>query len=162
MLGLLFLLFVAAPVTELIILVRLGQAFGLLATLVLVFGTGFAGAALARAQGTRVLAELQRELAAGRVPGQQLLDGMAILVGGAALLAPGFLTDLVGLALLFPPTRSWLQAAARRWLERQLDTGALRVSVLRWRPGSADMQDQPPRGLDPRREIRMPPSDPKS
>ena len=158
MLGFLFLLFIALPIAELWVLIQLGQAVGFWPTLAIVLGTGAIGAALAKSQGMRVLTEVQRELAAGRVPHRQVLDGMAVLVGGALLLTPGFITDVFGLALLFTPTRRLVQAAARRWLERQIQTGAMRVSVLRWEPG-ADPTGEPraPRGLDPSKEIRVPP-----
>jgi UPF0716 protein FxsA len=157
-LGLLFLLFIVLPVAELWILIQLAGVVGFWLTLAIVLGTGALGAALAKSQGMRVLGEVQRELASGRVPHRQVLDGMAILVGGALLLAPGFITDVLGLALLFPPTRRLLQAGARRWLERQVQTGAMRVSVLRWDSGAPPSgPPSGPAGLDPRKEIRVPP-----
>jgi UPF0716 protein FxsA len=157
--GLLFLLFVLLPIAELTILIQMGQAVGFWLTLAIVLATGAVGAALARSQGMRVLAEVQRELVAGRVPHRQVLDGMAILVGGTLLLTPGFITDVVGVALLFPPTRRLLQAFARRWFERQIQTGTMRVSVLRWEPGEQPGQPSPRSGLDPSKEIRIPPPD---
>ena len=165
MLGLLLLLFVAVPVTELIILIRLGQAFGLSVTAVIVLGTGVVGAALARAEGLRTARAMRREIAAGHVPGRQIFDGVSVLVGGAMLLTPGLMTDGIGLALLFPPTRGALQAIAWRWLERQLLSGALRVGVLPWdmghpssRRGAGGARTGPEQGpLDSRHEIRVPP-----
>jgi UPF0716 protein FxsA len=157
-LGVLFLLFVLLPIAELAILIRLGQAIGFWSTLAIVLGTGAVGAALARSQGMRVLAELQRELVAGRVPHRQVLDGMAVLVGGTLLLTPGFITDVAGLALLFTPTRRVLQTLARRWFERQVQTGAVRVSVLRWEPVGGPGEPRSRSGLDPSKEIRVPPS----
>lgn len=159
MLGRLLLLFIVVPIIELALLVQLGRIVGLLPTLTLVFGTGFLGALLTRAQGLRTVTELRRELAAGRVPGRQILDGLSILVGGAFLLTPGLLTDAAGLALLFPASRGWLQARLRRWLERQIELGTMRVSVLRWEPGtSSPRRDVHPR-LDPSKEIRVPEPD---
>jgi UPF0716 protein FxsA len=158
-LGLLLLLFVLLPIAELAILIQMGQAVGFWLTLAIVLGTGAVGAMLARSQGMRVLAEVQRELLAGRVPHRQVLDGMAILVGGTLLLTPGFITDVAGLALLFPPTRRLLEVIARRWLERQIQTGAMRVSVLRWDPEQRAGEPSPHPGLDPSKEIRMPPPD---
>ena len=163
MLGFLLLLFIALPIAELWILVQLGQAVGFWLTLAIVLGTGALGAALARSQGLKVVTAVQRELAAGRVPHRQVLDGMAILVGGTLLLTPGLISDLGGLALLFPPTRRLLQAAVRRWLQRQVETGAVRLSVLRWDPsggaGGGPPEARAPRGLDPSKEIRVPPPD---
>lgn len=129
-LGRLLLLFVLVPVVELILLVQLGRVVGLWPTVGLVLLTGFVGAGLARAEGLRVLAAFQGQLASGRLPGQALFDGISVLVGGALLLTPGVLTDLVGFALLFPPSRRWLQRLVRRRLERGIERGTLRVVSL--------------------------------
>lgn len=162
-------LFVVVPVLELVILVRLGQAVGLLAALVLVLATGLAGAVLARAEGLRVFFQFQGELAAGRMPGQALLDGISVLVGGTLLLTPGILTDVAGLALLFPPTRRWIQQGVRGRLEAGVRSGSVRFVVLD--PSGAAgpfgergtaRRDAPPRSepeLDPRHEIRIEPRD---
>ena len=167
MLGFLLLLFAVVPVVELIVLIRLGQAFGLSVMTVIVLGTGILGAALARAEGLRALRAVRREIAAGRVPGLQVLDGFSVLVGGALLLTPGLITDGIGLALLFPATRAALQAIAWRWFERQLRSGSLRVGVVRWgighspSPSGADSERTGPerRRLDSPQEIRMPSPD---
>ena len=89
--------FVAVPLLELAILLQIGQWIGLPSTIALVVTTGVAGAALARRQGIRAFLAVQRELASGRLPGRSLLDGLAILVGGALLLTPGVLTDVIGI-----------------------------------------------------------------
>jgi UPF0716 protein FxsA len=128
LLGNLALLFVIVPIVELMLLIQLGQVVGLMPTLLLVLATGVGGAILARAEGVRVFFQFQRELASGRLPGQAMLDGIAVLVGGAFLLTPGVLTDLVGFSLLFPPTRRWIQRAVRARLERQIRDGTVRVS----------------------------------
>ena len=131
LLGRLTLFFIIVPLVELVLLVRMGQVVGLWPTLALVVGTGLAGAVLARAEGLRVLYRFQAELASGRLPGRSLLDGIAVLVGGAFLLTPGILTDLAGFALLLPPSRRWIQSYVRRGLERGLETGAIRVVTMR-------------------------------
>jgi UPF0716 protein FxsA len=127
LLGRLALLFVIVPILELVLLIELGQAVGLLPTLALVLFTGVTGAWLARAEGLRVLFEFQRELGSGRLPGQAMLDGISVLVGGALLLTPGVLTDVVGFSLLFPPTRRWMQRRVRARLEGQIRDGTIRV-----------------------------------
>src|SRR5687767_3606742 len=87
--GLLALMFIAVPILELILLIQIGQVLGVLPTVALVLLTGVAGAALARMEGLRVLRQFQQELAAGRMPGQAMLDGASVLLGGALLLTPG-------------------------------------------------------------------------
>ena len=89
--GRLALLFVVVPIVELMLLIELGQYIGLLPTLGLVMLTGVTGAWLARAEGLRVLVQFQKELASGQLPGQALLDGISVLIGGALLLTPGVL-----------------------------------------------------------------------
>ena len=129
MLSRLIFLFVAVPLLELAILLRIGQWIGLMPTVTLVVTTGVAGAALARQQGIRAVLAVQRELASGRLPGRSLLDGLSILAGGALLLTPGVLTDLVGFSLLIPVTRRWLQRLAGRSLERRIREGSAEFQV---------------------------------
>ena len=155
--GVVLLLFVVAPIADLVLLVLLGRAVGGFPVLVLVLGTASLGMVLVRAQGTRTLAALARELATGSIPGRQMLDGLAILLGGGLLIAPGLLTDVTGLTLLFPSVRRWLQAATRRWMERQLEAGVLKMSVLRWESGGPPVRKDPRPELDPQKEILIPP-----
>lgn len=129
-LGGLALLFVVVPILELVILIRLGQFMGLWPTVALVLAAGFAGAALARFEGMRVLLKFQSELAAGRLPTQAAMDGICVMIGGVLLLTPGVLTDVVGLALLFPPTRRAVQWWVRRRLEKGMSDGSIRVMSM--------------------------------
>ncbi|MDT8370039.1 MAG: FxsA family protein [Longimicrobiales bacterium] len=151
-----FLLFVLVPLIELALLIKVGQWIGAFPTILLVLFTGLAGAALARREGLRALRRVQSELASGRVPGDALMDGVAILLGGAFLLTPGVLTDLIGLSLLLPPTRGLAKAWARSAVERRIAEGSVRVHVggfgLPWaRREGSDADRQP---LDPNHEIR--------
>jgi UPF0716 protein FxsA len=113
------LLFFVVPLVELALLIWVGRVAGLWPTLLLVAGTGLLGAALAQREGVRALVAAQRELAQGRVPARPLFSGAAVLVGGAFLLTPGVLTDIVGFFLLLPPTRE----LAFRWLQRRIEAG---------------------------------------
>lgn len=120
----LFLLFVVLPITELALLILIGQWLGLVPTVALVFLTGAIGAALARWQGLQVYRKLREELAAGRMPGGTMFEGVLILVAGAVLITPGVLTDLFGFALLIPPFRKLMVAGARRWAGRRFQVVA--------------------------------------
>jgi UPF0716 protein FxsA len=130
LLGRLALLFVVIPILELVLLIELGQVVGLLPTLALVVFTGVTGAWLARAEGIRVFFQFQKQLASGQIPGQAMLDGISVLVGGAFLLTPGVLTDLFGFSLLFPPSRRWLQRRLRNRLESGIKDGSIRVVTM--------------------------------
>ena len=153
------LLFVVVPVVELMLLIRLGQVIGLWPTLGVVVFTGIAGAALARAEGMRTVIAFQRELAQGRLPGQAMMDGASVLLGGAFLLTPGILTDLLGLALLLPPSRRWIQRRIRKRIERSVLNGGIRVmhrGPLGWkdaRPAAGQPDAGTPADLDPTKEI---------
>lgn len=163
--GSLALLFVLVPILELVILIRLGQFVGLWPTVAIVLLTGFVGAALARLEGMRVLLQFQRELAAGRLPGQAMLDGISVMLGGVLLLTPGFLTDVVGLSLLFPPTRRWIQRFVQKRLERGIADGSIRVATLDGSPGfgttgrAGAREPSAPPGLDPSKGIVIEPDD---
>jgi UPF0716 protein FxsA len=125
--GKLFLLFTILPILDLWLLLRIGGAIGFWPAVALVIGTGLAGAWLARAEGFRVLRSWQTSLAAGRAPEEGVLSGVLVLVGAALLVTPGVITDALGLALLFPPTRRIVAAALRRRLAAQVAAGHVRV-----------------------------------
>lgn len=102
-------LFIAVPIVELALLIQLGRWIGLWPTLGLIVVTGTLGAALASREGLRAWRSFQSDIAEGRVPGRPILDGLSIFAGGALLLTPGLLTDLLGFTLLAKPSRRWLQ-----------------------------------------------------
>ena len=92
-------------------------------TLALLLLDGFLGAALARSQGRTAWMRFNRALADGRVPARETFDGAMIILGGALLLAPGFITDLVGFALLIPPTRAMMRSVAARLARDRVSFG---------------------------------------
>jgi UPF0716 protein FxsA len=96
------------PLAEIAGFVLVGRALGLWATLGLVVGTAILGAILLRSQGMQILKQISAESRDGRMPGRTLVDGAMIVVAGILLLLPGFLTDLIGLALFIPFVRSFL------------------------------------------------------
>ena len=128
-LGRLALLFVIVPLLELALLIQMGQMVGFWPTIALVVFTGVTVAWLARTEGLRTMWRLRDDLANGRVPGQAIMDGMAVLAGGALLLTPGIITDVVGFGLLFPGTRHAIQKRILARLERHIQEGAVRVKM---------------------------------
>lgn len=109
------LLFVGVPLLEMALLIWVGARIGIGTTLAIVILTGIAGATLVKRQGLSVWKSAQERLASGAIPTRELAHGAMLLVAGAFLLTPGFLTDIVGFALLTPVTREWLR---RRFGER--------------------------------------------
>jgi UPF0716 protein FxsA len=115
---LLFAVFILLPLLELYVIIQVGQVIGVLPTLTLMLITGVVGAILARSQGRLAWTRFNQTLAAGRVPAREVIDGALVVFGGALLLAPGFITDAIGIFLLLAPgralTRSILKRSAAR------------------------------------------------
>lgn len=129
MLAALAVLFLVVPFVELFVLLQVGQAIGVVDTIVLLVVVSVVGAWLVKREGLGVLRRAQERVAAGTVPGRELVDGILILFAGALLLTPGFVTDVVGILLLLPPVRAALRGSTVRWLRRRAG-----VSVVRYRP----------------------------
>lgn len=123
----LFVLFTVVPVVELWLLITIGRSVGALPTVLLVVLTGVVGASLARHEGARVLGGWRAAIQGGRVPEEGILEGALVLVGGVLLLTPGLLTDLMGLSLLFRPTRHLVAGIVRKKLEAKIADGSIRV-----------------------------------
>ncbi len=105
-------LFIGIPLIEIYLFIQVGGAIGALATVALVVVTALVGVALLRAQGLQTMAKFQQRVAQGEMPADTMLEGAALLFGGALLLTPGFLTDAIGFLCLLPVTRRPLV----RWL----------------------------------------------
>lgn len=111
----LFIPFVILPVLEIMLLIRVGGWIGVWPTVFLVLSTAFIGVMLLRRQGLKTLFRINERLAHGEVPAREMLEGLMLAIGGALLLAPGFITDTMALICLLPPTRRMLlRAMARR------------------------------------------------
>ena len=115
LMGLFFLAFLAIPIAEIALFITIGQRIGLLYTLLLIVLTAVIGAYLVSRQGRGVWSRFQSQLAAGSFPGLELAHGAMVLVGGALLVTPGFLTDAIGFSLMVPAVREWLR---RRGIKR--------------------------------------------
>lgn len=125
----LFLLLVALPVAEIALLIAIGRHIGLAATVALLLLTGLLGAFLARQQGLGIVRRMQSEVATGRMPAGQLVDGALILLAGVLLIIPGVLTDAAGFLCLLPAGRTILKTWLRRRFEAGLRSGRIAVSV---------------------------------
>src|SRR5687768_13974867 len=105
-------LFIVVPIAELYVLIQVGQEIGALPTIAILVVDSVIGSLLLRSQGRLAWRRFNEATSAGRVPAREVLDGALVIFGGAFLITPGFLTDVIGLLLLLPPTR----AVARRML----------------------------------------------
>src|SRR5918996_1092727 len=110
-------LFIVVPIVELYVILKVGDAIGAVWTILLLAADSVLGSVLLRSQGRTVWRRFNEALSAGRMPHREVMDGVFVIFGGAFLITPGFLTDIVGLTLLIPPTR----AVVRRQVVRRLD-----------------------------------------
>jgi UPF0716 protein FxsA len=140
----LLLIFVILPIAEIWLLVAIGRQVGFWPMVGFVIGVGIVGSMLAKAEGARVLRDLARAREQGRVPEEGLLSAVLILVAGILLIIPGVITDVLGLMLLFPPTRRLVAGAARRWFEARVAQGVIHVHHA----GGVDPMDAPIEGED--------------
>lgn len=113
-------LFILVPLVELYLFLILGSRIGLGPTLIIIVFTAILGAALTKSQGARALARFRQASAEGRLPHNEVLDGLLILIAGAVLLTPGFLTDTVGFLLLVPPVRAILRTRLGTYLKSRI------------------------------------------
>ena len=119
----LVLLFIVVPIAELAVIIQVGQVIGVLPTVAILVADSILGSVLMRAQGRAAWRRFNEAVRGGRVPAREVIDGALVLFGGALLLTPGFLTDVLGLVLLIPPTRAAIRTVlARRLAHRMLAT----------------------------------------
>jgi UPF0716 protein FxsA len=103
---LLVLVFIIVPIAELALIIQVGQQIGVLWTIAILVADSILGSVLMRSQGRAAWRRFNVTLQSGRPPAREVLDGVLVIFGGALLLTPGFLTDILGLLLLIPPTRA--------------------------------------------------------
>lgn len=118
-------LFLIIPIIEIFFLIKVGEVIGALPTIILVVLTAVIGAGLLRQQGLSTLARLQQSLGQGKLPAQEMIEGVLLAVGGALLMTPGFVTDTMGFLCLLPVTRQLLAKAIikRSALQMQIKMG---------------------------------------
>ncbi len=129
MLAKLLFLFIITPMVELFLLIEIGKAIGTLEVIGLTIASGIIGAALAKSQGFSVLRKMQKEMAEGRIPTANLMDGFMILIGGILLLTPGVLTDAIGFLFLIPWTRVLMKRLLMKWIIYKIDKGRVHIHI---------------------------------
>lgn len=127
MLGKLILLFTVVPIVELYILIQIGNEIGVFNTIILVFITGVVGAVLAKSEGRQIIGNIKQDMAMGKMPGDELINGLCVLVGGAMLLTPGIFTDVFGFVLVIPFTRMFLIKSIKRKIKSMITEGTVNV-----------------------------------
>ncbi|MEH6456481.1 MAG: FxsA family protein [Cocleimonas sp.] len=105
-----FILFLVIPIIEIFFLIKVGEVIGAFPTIILVVLTAVIGAGLLRQQGLSTLARFQKNLSTGKIPAQEMVEGILLAVGGALLMTPGFVTDTMGFLCLLPFSRKFIAA----------------------------------------------------
>lgn len=158
---LILLALLCVPLLEIAVFIEIGGAIGLWPTLALVVLTAVLGSWQLRAQGLATLARGRASMERGEMPARELFDGLCLLVAGALLLTPGFVTDAIGALLFIPGLRDGLRRALGRYLAARAETRVFvdgREVHRRGPPGSTidgeytDLTDRPaPNGDHDRR-----------
>ena len=181
----LFLFFLVLPVVELYVIVQVAGQIGALETIGLLLLFSVAGAWLCKREGASVLRRMNTELDRGNVPAREIIDGVLVLLAGALMIVPGFITDAVGLLLLIPPIRAGVRTLFLRRLQRRIqramdEGGGASFRVIRvtntgpngspfgaargygyqaTRPGPGTVLDVPSHEVDPRGGGSLPPDE---
>ena len=121
------LLIIVIPAIDIGVLLLSGKTFGVLPTIAFIILTGVVGAYLAKREGLQTIKRAQEQLAYGQIPGDSVLDGISILIGGILLLTPGFITDIFGFLLLFPPTRKPFKFLMIHSLRKRIQKGNIKI-----------------------------------
>ena len=117
--ALLVVLFIVIPIAELYVIIQVGEAIGVELTILILIADALLGSFLLRHQGRSAWRRFNEALDQRRFPGREVADGVMITFGGALLLTPGFITDIVGLALLIPPSRAVIRGIGYRFFGRR-------------------------------------------
>jgi UPF0716 protein FxsA len=137
MIGRLVALFILVPLVETYLFLQVGAWMGPFPALLIIVATGFLGAWLTRTQGLSVIRRFRSSLSQGRLPQQEAIEGLLILIAGILLMTPGFLTDIAGYLLLIPPLRLRVGEALRGALIRRLRGAVPAAAATAGKPGGA-------------------------
>jgi UPF0716 protein FxsA len=138
-------IFIVVPLAELYVILRVGDAIGVVWTILLLAADSVLGSVLLRSQGRSVWRRFNEALSGGRMPHREVMDGVLVIFGGAFLITPGFLTDIVGLLLLIPPTRAVIRRLVARRLAGRVEVRARGRAEVE---GTATEYEVPPRRLE--------------
>lgn len=123
----LLLLIIAVPAAEISVLLLSSNIIGVWPTIGIILFTGILGAYLAKKQGLETIKRAQDQLVYGQMPGDAILDGICVLVGGTLLLTPGFITDITGFLMLAPPTKRFFKKLIINWFRKWIDRNTVTI-----------------------------------
>jgi UPF0716 protein FxsA len=118
----LFFVFIVVPLVELWLLLTIGKYLGVAITILIIIATGIIGFTLVKITGFSLIMRMREKLAVGEIPSEEMVEGVLVIVAGALLLTPGFITDIVGFLLLIPPTRIMIRKYIVKRLKMRIFT----------------------------------------
>jgi UPF0716 protein FxsA len=122
-------LFIGVPLLEIAVFIQVGGILGVWPTIAATIATALAGSILLRAQGLAALGRARAQMDRGELPAREMFEGVCLVLAGALLLVPGFVTDAVGLLLFLPPFRELLRLLIARHLAAKAARGEARIFV---------------------------------
>jgi len=147
----LIILFIVVPTAELALLIEIGRLIGLWPTIGIVVLTGIIGGSLLKQQGISTISRFKRDFRSGIFPADTLLHGVLIIIGGAFLLTPGIVTDLLGFLLLIPLTRSIVSKFVKAYLKKRFQVNFEEIQRTPDYPQEEHPENYPP--LDPNKRV---------
>ncbi len=127
----LLLIFILVPLIELFILLEISQYIGVFTTVLIIALTGAAGVSIAKRQGYQVINNIKSNLNSGRMPTDDLISALLILIGGVTLLTPGFITDITGFLLILPGSRDLIAAVVKKYFLKYVKENKVEVQYGR-------------------------------
>ncbi|MNW27523.1 phage T7 F exclusion suppressor FxsA [compost metagenome] len=118
-----WLLMLLVPAAELYGFIWLSNQIGAGKTILLMLFTSIIGVAMMQFEGRKVIADAQRAINRQQMPGNKMLDGLCVFIGGTMLLIPGFITDIIGFTVVFPLTRPIYRMLLYKWVEKKMKNG---------------------------------------
>jgi UPF0716 protein FxsA len=149
-------IFIVVPIAELYVIVQVADSIGVVPTLLILAADSILGSLLLKSQGRAVWRRFREAMDAGRVPHREVLDGVLVIFGGAFLITPGFLTDILGLLLLLPPTRFFMRGLVLRALGGRLAIEVTGAATRRRGRGRFDVEGTATEVRDEPRTPRLP------
>ena len=153
---LLIFIFIVVPIAELYVIWQVGEAIGVVPTLLILAADSVIGSLLLKSQGRAVWKRFSDTMAEGRIPHREVLDGVLVIFGGAFLITPGFITDVIGILLLLPPTRALMRGLVVRALRGRVAIEVAGAAGRRVRQTRYDVEGTASEVHDEPRSPRLP------
>jgi len=125
----LLIIFTTVPLIELALLIKVGEILGVIPTIIIVALTGIIGVTLAKNQGYQVITKIKNNIELGKLPADDLIGGVLILIGGTMLLTPGIITDITGFSLIIPGSRNLFIKIVKQKIKNHIENNRRGIDV---------------------------------